>query len=68
MNYSAVRIIKAYISFHRRRDASWDPKQVDENTPRDIIKFITQKCGPVEDGFEGKRVSDLTTEYATSLI
>jgi hypothetical protein len=54
---SVHRIIKHYIVFHRRRDASWDPKSVTTKTPSDIRDFITKKCGRTEDGFEGKKVS-----------
>jgi hypothetical protein len=40
-----------------RRDANWDAKAVTQQTPFDIRAFITQKCGPVEAGFEGRKVS-----------
>ncbi|KAJ7433469.1 hypothetical protein FB451DRAFT_1196148 [Mycena latifolia] len=39
-------IIRHYLTFHLRRNNKWDSKQVDEQTPRDIATFITQKCGP----------------------
>jgi hypothetical protein len=55
-NYS-YRIIKHYFVFHLRRNKKWDAKRVDEQTPRDIAAFITQKCGPTEQGFEGRKVS-----------
>ncbi|KAJ6518402.1 hypothetical protein DFH09DRAFT_1098585 [Mycena vulgaris] len=32
------------------RNTQWDAKRVDEQTPREIAAFITQKCGPVEQG------------------
>ncbi|KAK7005549.1 hypothetical protein R3P38DRAFT_2794714 [Favolaschia claudopus] len=50
-----VRIIRHYITFHLRRNKKWDAKRVDEQTPRDITAFITQKCGPPEEGFEGRK-------------
>ncbi|KAK7029069.1 hypothetical protein R3P38DRAFT_2775660 [Favolaschia claudopus] len=46
-----VRIIRHYITFHLRRNKKWDAKRVDEQTPRDITAFITQKCGPPEEVF-----------------
>lgn len=50
------RIIQAYITFHLRRDSNWNAKQVNEQTPSHITAFITQKCGPVTEGFEGRKV------------
>ena len=50
------RIIKAYITFHMKRDAKWDAKAVTRQTPYDVQAFITQKCGPVEAGYEGRKV------------
>jgi hypothetical protein len=57
-NYS-YRIIKHYFVFHLRRNKKWDAKRVDEQTPRDIAAFITLKCGPTEQGFEGRKVSSI---------
>ncbi|KAJ7695312.1 hypothetical protein B0H14DRAFT_2650610 [Mycena olivaceomarginata] len=51
-----LRIIKHYFVFHLRRNKKWDAKRVDEQTPRDIAAFITQKCGPTEQGFEGRKL------------
>ncbi|KAJ7123824.1 hypothetical protein C8R43DRAFT_899359 [Mycena crocata] len=55
-----VRIIKAYIRYHLRRNSAWNAKEVSAQTPKDINMFITQKCGPVADGFEGRK-------YATAV-
>jgi hypothetical protein len=55
-----LRIIKNYILYHLARNKNWDAKAVIAQTPYDIISFITQKCGPVKDGFEGKKVNLLT--------
>ncbi|KAJ7860973.1 hypothetical protein B0H14DRAFT_3134723 [Mycena olivaceomarginata] len=41
-----LRILKHYFIFHLRRNKDWDANRVDEQTPRDIAAFITQKCGP----------------------
>ncbi|KAJ7141971.1 hypothetical protein C8R46DRAFT_1046516 [Mycena filopes] len=54
-----LRIIRHYFTFQLRRNKKWDPKLVNEQTPRDIATFITQKCGPIEDGFEGKKIAYL---------
>ncbi|KAJ7137296.1 hypothetical protein C8R46DRAFT_817303, partial [Mycena filopes] len=59
-----LRIIRHYFTFHLRRNKKWNPKQVDEQTPRDIATFITQKCGPIEDGFEGKKYSTAVSTRA----
>jgi len=59
LKLDADRIIKAYITFHMQRDANWDAKAVTQQTPFDIWAFITQKCGPVEAGFEGRKASIL---------
>ncbi|KAK7016607.1 hypothetical protein R3P38DRAFT_3321045 [Favolaschia claudopus] len=59
-----VRIIRHYITFHIRRNKKWDAKRVDEQTPRDIAAFITQKCGPVEEGFEGRKYSTAVSTRA----
>ncbi|KAJ8496916.1 hypothetical protein ONZ45_g12254 [Pleurotus djamor] len=50
-----LRIAKAYIIFHRRLDRKWDPKAVTKQTPRDITKFITHKCGDKQSGYQGCR-------------
>ena len=50
------RIIKAYIAFHMKQDAQWDAKAVTQQTPYNVQAFITQKCGPVEAGYEGRKV------------
>ena len=42
-----------------KRDPKWDAKAVTRQTPYDIRAFITQKCGPVEAGYEGKKVDAL---------
>jgi hypothetical protein len=54
-----VRIIKAFIDFHQRLDPKWDPKAVTTQTPYDIRRYITQKCGPKENDYEGKKVRSL---------
>ncbi|KAK7012433.1 hypothetical protein R3P38DRAFT_3588217 [Favolaschia claudopus] len=59
-----VLIIRHYICFHLRRNKLWDSKRVDEQTPRDIAAFITQKCGPVEEGFEGRKYSTAVSTRA----
>ncbi|KAJ6568028.1 hypothetical protein DFH09DRAFT_845682, partial [Mycena vulgaris] len=59
-----LRIIRHYITLHLRRNGRWDPKRVDEQTPRDIATFITQKCGPVEEGFEGRKYSTAVSSRA----
>ncbi|KAJ7866778.1 hypothetical protein B0H14DRAFT_2573215 [Mycena olivaceomarginata] len=37
--------------------SDWDANCVDEQTPWDIAAFITQKCGLVSEGFEGRKAS-----------
>ncbi|KAJ7240214.1 hypothetical protein C8J57DRAFT_1245432 [Mycena rebaudengoi] len=59
-----LRIICHFVTFNLRRDPKWDPKRVDEQTPRDITAFITQKCGPVEEGFEGRKYSTAVSSRA----
>ncbi|KAJ7450707.1 hypothetical protein B0H11DRAFT_1612766, partial [Mycena galericulata] len=59
-----LRIIRHYLTFHLRRNSAWDAKRVDEQTPRDIAAFITQKCGPVEEGFEGRKYSTAVSTRA----
>ena len=54
---TSLRIIKAYIAFHMKRMPNWDPKGVTKNMPYDVRMFITQKCGPKADGYEGCKVS-----------
>jgi hypothetical protein len=51
-----LRIIKAYIAYHLRRNSKWLPKIVNHETPKHICEFITQKCGSKEKGFEGRKV------------
>ncbi|KAJ7583766.1 hypothetical protein C8J56DRAFT_711770, partial [Mycena floridula] len=60
-----IRIIKAFIAYMTRKTPGWDPKRVDEQTPKDIITFITQKCGPVDQGFEGKKYSTAVSTRVT---
>ncbi|KAG1803881.1 uncharacterized protein HD556DRAFT_1484503 [Suillus plorans] len=63
-----VRIIKAYITFHMKRTPNWDPKVVTRNTPYDVRMFITQKCGPKADGYEGRKFSTaISTQAALTL-
>jgi len=61
------RIIKAYITFHMKRDPKWDAKAVMRQTPYDICAFITQKCGPVEAGYEGRKVDALVHLMLTQI-
>lgn len=56
ITYNYRSIAKAYINYHRQRKPTWDAKAVTGQTPRDITEFITYKCGPKEEGFEGKKV------------
>ncbi|KLO10084.1 hypothetical protein SCHPADRAFT_943121 [Schizopora paradoxa] len=62
------RIIKAYILYHlnkaKENSYTWDPKAVTENTPFDITAFITKKCGKVEDGCEGRKMSTAVSTRA----
>ncbi|KAJ6459715.1 hypothetical protein C8R47DRAFT_965531, partial [Mycena vitilis] len=59
-----IRIVKAYIGFHRRKNASWDPKTVTISTPNDITAFIVQKCGDKAKGFEGNKFSTAVSTRA----
>ncbi|KAJ7020086.1 hypothetical protein C8F04DRAFT_974775, partial [Mycena alexandri] len=59
-----VRIIKAYIRYHLRRNPKWNAKEVTVQTPQDINMFITQKCGPAADGFEGRKYSTAVSTRA----
>ncbi|KAK6978265.1 hypothetical protein R3P38DRAFT_3411222 [Favolaschia claudopus] len=59
-----LRIIKHYITFHLRRNKKWDATRVDDKTPHDIAAFITQKCGPAEEGFEGRKYSTAVSTRA----
>ncbi|KAG1849038.1 hypothetical protein F4604DRAFT_1935130 [Suillus subluteus] len=52
-----ARIIKAYIVFHKRRNAEWGPTIITCQTPYDIRAFITHKCGEKDKGYEGKKFS-----------
>ncbi|GJE89364.1 hypothetical protein PsYK624_054630 [Phanerochaete sordida] len=54
------RVIKAYFAFWLKRDPKWDPKALSDRTPREIMAFITQKCGEKSEGFEGRK-------YATAV-
>ena len=56
-NSTLLRIIKAYITYHLRRNSKWLPKIVNHETPKHICEFITQKCGLKEKGFEGRKVT-----------
>ncbi|KAJ6603241.1 hypothetical protein DFH09DRAFT_810307, partial [Mycena vulgaris] len=59
-----LRIIRHYIAWHLRRTKKWDPKRVDKQTPHDMAAFITQKCGPVAEGFEGRKYSTAVSTRA----
>nr|GAT42317.1 predicted protein [Mycena chlorophos] len=59
-----LHIIKAYILFHLRRDSKWNPTLVTEKTPRDITMYIAQKCGPVSEGYEGRKFSTAVSTRA----
>ncbi|KAE9383034.1 hypothetical protein BT96DRAFT_1041444 [Gymnopus androsaceus JB14] len=59
-----IRIIKAYIIYHLKRNPKWDPMGVTGQTPYDIISFITQKCGRSEDGFEGRKYATAVSSRA----
>ncbi|KAF9064213.1 hypothetical protein BDP27DRAFT_1230799 [Rhodocollybia butyracea] len=59
-----VQIIKNYILYHLACNKNWDAKAVTAQTPYDIILFITQKCGPVKDGFEGKKYATAVSSRA----
>ncbi|KAJ7758785.1 hypothetical protein B0H14DRAFT_3598036, partial [Mycena olivaceomarginata] len=48
------------------RNKDWDANRVDEQTPRDIAAFITQKCGPVAEGFEGRK-ANTAYQYSTAV-
>ncbi|KAH7904816.1 hypothetical protein BJ138DRAFT_1018593, partial [Hygrophoropsis aurantiaca] len=59
-----MRIVKAYISFHMKRDKGWDAKAVTAQTPYDVRAFIAQKCGAKMEGYEGKRFSTAVSTRA----
>ncbi|KII89592.1 hypothetical protein PLICRDRAFT_108342 [Plicaturopsis crispa FD-325 SS-3] len=59
-----VRIIKAYITWHMSHNKQWDPRAVTKQTPFDIRHFITQKCGPKSDGYEGRKFSTAVSTRA----
>ncbi|KAF7300674.1 hypothetical protein HMN09_00952900 [Mycena chlorophos] len=61
-----VAIIAHFISFHQGINAAWDPTSISENTPSDITAFISQKCGPKEQNFEGRKAS-VSTRAALTL-
>ncbi|KAJ7066766.1 hypothetical protein B0H15DRAFT_764970, partial [Mycena belliarum] len=61
-----LRIAKAYIASHKRKNPDWDPKQVTASTPGDITQFIIQKCGEKAKGYEGKKASSSTFSTAVS--
>jgi hypothetical protein len=67
-NGNLPRITKAYIAYHLRRNSKWLPKVVSCETPKHICEFITQKCGPKEKGFEGRKVHPLSPfeQYITT--
>jgi len=50
---NAQRIIKAFLTFHLKCGPRWDPKLITRQTPYDICLFITHKCGPKSEGYEG---------------
>ncbi|KAF9238398.1 hypothetical protein BU15DRAFT_62593 [Melanogaster broomeanus] len=52
-----VRIIKAFLAFHLKHTAGWDPKAVTKQTPYDVRLFITHKCGLKSEGYEGHKYS-----------
>ncbi|KIK73110.1 hypothetical protein PAXRUDRAFT_29274 [Paxillus rubicundulus Ve08.2h10] len=59
-----VRIIKAFLTFHLKCTAGWDPKVITRQTPYDIRLFITQKCGPKSDRYEGRKYSTAISTHA----
>ncbi|KDQ22200.1 hypothetical protein PLEOSDRAFT_1109321 [Pleurotus ostreatus PC15] len=59
-----IRIIKAYLTYHLRKDPKWDPKAVTARTPEDITHFITYKCGEKNEGCEGRRFSTAVSTRA----
>ncbi|KAJ7171864.1 hypothetical protein C8R43DRAFT_1146423 [Mycena crocata] len=62
--YGHLRIVKAYIASHMRREPNWDATSVTAATPGHITQFIAQKCGDKAEGYEGKKVPEL---YATAV-
>ncbi|TCD63080.1 hypothetical protein EIP91_006036 [Steccherinum ochraceum] len=48
-----VRVAKNFCIFNYKRNPQWDPKLVSEDTPRDITRYITHRCGDKRDGYEG---------------
>ncbi|KAJ6613828.1 hypothetical protein B0H10DRAFT_1951220 [Mycena sp. CBHHK59/15] len=61
-----LRIVKAYIAFHMRKDPKWDPKAVTRSTPGHITQFIIQKCGEKAKGCEGKKATAVSIWAALS--
>ncbi|KIJ11626.1 hypothetical protein PAXINDRAFT_15535 [Paxillus involutus ATCC 200175] len=59
-----VRIIKAFLTFHLKCTPGWDPKVVTRQTLYDIQLFITHKCGPKSDGYEGWKYSTAIFTHA----
>ncbi|KAG1858356.1 hypothetical protein DFJ58DRAFT_840397 [Suillus subalutaceus] len=59
-----ARIIKAYIVFHKQRNAEWGPTTITRQTPYDIRAFITHKCGEKDKGYEGKKFSTAVSTRA----
>ncbi|KAL5485569.1 hypothetical protein ACEPAI_8212 [Sanghuangporus weigelae] len=55
-----IRIISNYIAYHRKRNCNWNPTAVTATTPHDIVLFLTFKCGPKDQGFQGNK-------YATAV-
>ncbi|THH15350.1 hypothetical protein EUX98_g9480 [Antrodiella citrinella] len=58
------RVIKAFITYHRKRCPTWDSTAVTKQTPFDICLFITQKCGNKKDGFEGRKFATAVSTRA----
>ncbi|KIK72831.1 hypothetical protein PAXRUDRAFT_179838 [Paxillus rubicundulus Ve08.2h10] len=59
-----VRIIKAFLTFHLKCTAGWDPKVITRQTPYYIWLFIMHKCGPKSDGYEGQKDSTTISTHA----
>ncbi|KAF8549923.1 hypothetical protein OG21DRAFT_1382988, partial [Imleria badia] len=63
-----IRIIKAFLTFHLKCTPGWDPKVITRQTPYDIRLFITHKCGPKSEGYEGRKYSTaISTRAALTL-
>ncbi|KAJ7735849.1 hypothetical protein DFH07DRAFT_753682, partial [Mycena maculata] len=59
-----LRIVKAYIAFHMRKDSKWEAKQVSSATPGHITQFIIHKCGEKAEGCEGKKFATAVSTRA----